>query len=202
MNKIDIICLLDMSGSMSSIIDKARKGFNTFLKEQKKSGNKINFSLMFFDTNFYMPYKGVDINEVKKVDEKTYYAGGGTSLYDAIFKVSEDYLDYLGETTKKERSDKTLFVILTDGQENSSRVYTREKVKMMVTELQDEFNTSFIYLGANQDSCFQAESMGMSSSNAFNYSATDDGITAAYANISKASIYYANNDVKENLFQQ
>ena len=65
-----------MSGSMSSIIEKARKGFNTFLKEQKKSGNKINFSLMFFDTNFYMPYKGVDINEVKKVDEKTYYAGG------------------------------------------------------------------------------------------------------------------------------
>lgn len=202
MNKIDIVCMLDMSGSMSSIIVKAREGFNKFLMEQKESGNKINFSLMFFDTDFYMPYKNVDINDVEELNEDTYYANGGTSLYDSIGTCIDNYLDLLGSTKKSKRSDKTLFVILTDGEENSSRVYHRELIKNMVTEMREEFDVEYIYLGANQDSCFVAESMGMSRSNAFNYDATDDGITAAYSNISAATIYYSSNDVKDNLFQK
>lgn len=190
-----------MSGSMSSIIEEARKGFNTFLKDQKKSGNKINFSLMFFDTNFYMPYKNVDINDVDNVNEDTYYAGGGTSLYDAIGKICDDYVEKLAITPKDKRADKTLIVILTDGEENGSRVYNREYIKAIVTDMRENLKCEFIYLGANQDSCFVAESMGMSISNAFNYSATNDGINIAYSNISKATSYYVENDVSENLFQ-
>jgi len=98
MNKIDIICILDMSGSMSSIIEKAREGFNKFLKDQKKSNNKINFSLMFFDTNFYMPYKNVDIKNVKKVNENTYYANGGTALYDYSKKTQKSLASVMNLT--------------------------------------------------------------------------------------------------------
>lgn len=202
MKKIDIICVLDMSGSMDSIISKAREGFNGFLREQKSSNNKINFSLMFFDTDFFMPYKNVNIQKVEEINEKTYYARGGTSLYDAIGMCIDNYIDYLGTKSKKKRADKTLFVILTDGFENSSKVYDKDLVKLMVTDMQELFKSSFIYLGANQDACFVAESMGIDRSNAFNYDATNDGITTAYANISKATAYYADNDVKENLFQQ
>jgi len=202
MKKIDINCIIDMSGSMDTIIKKARKGFNKFLKEQKESDNQINFSLLFFDTNFYIPYKNVDIQEVKKVNKKTYYANGGTALLDSIGFSLDSYLDHLGETPKHERADKTLFVILTDGLENSSRVYHRELIKRMITEMRDGYNISFIYLGANQDACFEAESMGMSSSNTFNYEATDDGITVAYSKISSATSYYSNTDVNDNLFQQ
>lgn len=211
MNKLDIICIIDMSGSMSSIIEQARKGFNKFLKEQKKSENQINFSLMFFDTSFYMPYKNVDIQDVKKLNENTYYARGGTALYDAVGFSIDNYLEYLSEIPKEYRSDKTLFVILTDGEENSSKIYHKDLIKNMVTMMRNDFTYSteygkhhceFIYLGANQDACFQAEIMGMSRSNAFNYEATDDGITIAYSNISKATTYYATNDVKDNLFQQ
>ena len=35
MKTIDINCIIDMSGSMSPIIEEARKGFNIFLKDQK-----------------------------------------------------------------------------------------------------------------------------------------------------------------------
>jgi uncharacterized protein YegL len=202
MKKININCIIDMSGSMESIIKKARKGFNKFLNEQKESNNQIDFSLLFFDTEFYMPYKNVDIKEVKEVNKETYYAKGGTSLLDAIGFSIDSYLDQLGNTPKNERSDKTLFVILTDGEENSSKVYHRELIKRMIIEMRDGYNTSFIYLGANQDACFEAESMGMSSSNAFNYDASDDGITVAYSNISKATSYYSNTENTENLFQQ
>jgi uncharacterized protein YegL len=202
MKKINIICILDMSGSMNSIIEKARYGFNDFLKEQKNSGNDINFTLMFFNTTFYVPYKNVPINEVKKLKEDSYYAQGCTSLYDAIGISIDDYMDYLGDTPNEFRPDKTLFVILTDGEENSSKIYHKDLIKLMVTQMREEFKCEFIYLGANQDACYQAEIMGMDRSNAFNYEATNDGITVAYSNISKATTYYASNEVKNNLFQQ
>lgn len=190
-----------MSGSMSSMIEDARKGFNTFLEEQKKSDNTIVFSLLLFDTNFYMPYKNVNIKMVNKVNKDTYYPGGGTSLYDAMGKTMEDYLDTLGSISKEKRSDKTLFVILTDGEENSSHVYSREQVKFLVTELREELNIEFIYLGANQDACFVAESLGMDRSNAYTYENNNTGITVAYSKISSAVTYYSNNNVTENLIQ-
>ena len=202
MNKLDIVCILDMSGSMSNIIVKAREGFNQFLKKQKESDNKIKFSLLFFDTEFFMPYKNISIKNVKKVTDKTYYARGGTALYDALGTSIDDYLDYLGVTPKNKRANKTLFVILTDGFENASKVYHKDLIKRMVTNMREEYNVNFIYLGANQDACFEAESMGIDKSNAFNYDATNDGITVAYSNISKATTYYANNNVITNLFQQ
>ncbi len=202
MKNIDIICILDMSGSMCSIIEKAREGFNTFLKEQKLSGNNINFTLMLFDTDFYIPYKNVKIGKVKKLNDKTYYGRGGTSLYDALGISIDNYIENLSEIPKKLRSDKTLFVIITDGEENSSRNYNKNLIKIMVTQMREEFKCEFIYLGANQDACFQAEIMGIDRSNAFNYDATNDGITVAYSNISKATTYYTSNDVNNNLFQQ
>jgi len=202
MKKINIICILDMSGSMSSIIKDARKGFNKFLKEQKQSNNKIDFTLMFFDTSFYIPYKNVDIKKVKKVNEDTYYAGGGTALYDAIGISIDDHIDKLGNTPKEKRADKTLFVILTDGFENSSSVYHKNLIKAMVIDMRENYKSEFVYLGANQDSCFQAESMGMSGNNSFDYDATGDGISVAYSNISKATSYYSDNDVTDNLFQK
>lgn len=202
MKKLDIICILDMSGSMDHLIVKAREGFNKYLNDQKTSGNDINFSLMFFDTDFYMPYNNVNINEVKEVDENTYYAKGGTSLYDAVGSCIDNYLDFLGNTPKEDRSDKSLFVILTDGEENSSQVYHRELIKFMVTDMREQYNSEFIYLGANQDACFQAEVMGMNRSNASNYDATNDGITVAFSKASTATSYYTNTNEKENLFQQ
>jgi hypothetical protein len=111
-------------------------------------------------------------------------------------------MDYLGDTPNEFRPDKTLFVILTDGEENSSKIYHKDLIKLMVTQMREEFKCEFIYLGANQDACYQAEIMGMDRSNAFNYEATNDGITVAYSNISKATTYYASNEVKNNLFQQ
>jgi hypothetical protein len=72
----------------------------------------------------------------------------------------------------------------------------------MIIDMRENLNFEFIYLGANQDSCFQAESMGMNVNNTFDYTATDDGINIAYSSMSKAVSYYAENDVSDNLFQK
>lgn len=199
---VNIICILDMSGSMGSIIESARNGFNNFLNDQKSDGKKKKMTLLFFDDNFYMPYENINIKKVKEVTRETYFANGGTALYDAIGFSIDNFIDNLATLPLEKRPEKTLFVILTDGEENQSSVYHRELIKSMVTEMREEYNAEFIYLGANQDACFTASSLGISSSNAYNYAATSSGIENAYVTMSSAVSYYASNDVKENLFQQ
>lgn len=65
--------------------------------------------------------------------EKEYYARGCTALLDAIGGA----IHHIGNVHKyardEDRPEKTIFVITTDGYENSSRKYTAERVKQMKT---------------------------------------------------------------------
>lgn len=202
MKNVNIICIIDKSGSMESIVGKAIEGFNSFLKEQQKADYQAYMSVMLFDTAFQKFVKHTKIKNVEPLTRKTYRPDGGTALLDAIGISIDEFLDWLGKHPKEERPEKTLFVILTDGEENSSTQYHSELIKLMVNEMRELFNCEFIYLGANQDACLQAERMGMSRSNAYNYAATDDGVTVAYASASKATTTYMTTDSKENLFEE
>lgn len=198
---VNIICIIDKSGSMESIINEAILGFNTFLKDQQNADYKARLSLLLFDTTFEKIYNNVKIKDVQPLDRKTYRPNGGTALLDSLGREIDSYLDFLAETPLEKRPVKTLFVVQTDGAENASKEYHLDLIKRMVTEIREYFPAEFIFLGADQNACFQAESMGISSSNAFSYSATGDGIQVAYSKMASATNTYATTDAKENLFQ-
>ncbi|NPV12891.1 MAG: VWA domain-containing protein [Ignavibacteria bacterium] len=187
--KTKIICILDRSGSMSSIIEDAIGGFNTFLKEQQELDDVANMDIFLFDTEFSKVVNNVDIKNVKPMTNKTYVPRGGTALYDAIGKTIDSELDFLAQNPNN-RPDKTLCVILTDGEENSSREYSREKIKMMIEEMEKEFKWNFIFLAANQDAIMTAGSIGIAAGKSMNFAANGEGITVAYQKISKAASYY------------
>lgn len=71
----------------------------------------------------------------------------------------------------------------------------------MITEMREEFNWEFIFLAANQDACFAADSIGISKENAMNFDASGDGVTSAYVSISNATKSYRTTDKKSNLFE-
>ena len=159
-DKTNILFILDRSGSMSTIKDSTISGFNEFVKGQaneSKVGECI-MSLYQFDNEFDTVYENKDITNVPMLDNNTFVPRGGTALLDAIGKVVRSSDDIEG-------TNKGLVVILTDGEENSSGVYHKELIKNMVTDMREGYNSEFLYLGANQDACFQAESMGMSRTN-------------------------------------
>lgn len=203
MKKIDIVCIIDKSGSMSSIAKEAINGFNTFLKDQQNVVDyKVKMSVCLFDTKFYKLQDNVNVKKIPQMDNTIYKTGGCTALLDSLGMEMENYLDRRAETPKNKRSDKTLFVIITDGQENSSHYFYKELIKNMIEEFREEFGVEFIFMAANQDAFLEAENIGISRSNAFNFDATADGITVAYSKISEATKYYATTEAKENLFQQ
>ncbi len=199
---IDIICIIDKSGSMSPIKNDAIGGFNSFLEDQKKAEYQAFMTIVLFDTRFKKISDEIAVQKIEPLNGTTYSPGGNTALYDAIGQEIDNYLDYLASLPKEERSEKALFVILTDGEENSSKIYHKELIKNMIEDVRENIGIEFIYLGANQDSFLAATNIGISGNNSFNYAATGDGIKLAYSKISEATAYYSTTEAKEDLFQQ
>ena len=183
----EIVCIIDKSGSMHSIKNDAIGGFNTFIGEQKKLEGKANVSLVLFNTEYSPVYYNKPLNDVEALNESTFKPVGGTALLDAIGRT-------LNELMTKEGSeiapDKYLVVILTDGEENSSREYTNEAIKKIIEDLRAKGNWEFVYLGANQDAFRVAGGMGISVSNSMNFIADSEDTKILYRKMSKMSASY------------
>ena len=167
-NFIEIIVVLDRSGSMSTCVHDTIGGFNTFINEQKKAPGEAKLTLVQFDDRYEIVYNGKDIKDIPALTTETYVPRGMTSLFDAVMKTSIDVGDRLAKTPESERPSLVIFVILTDGHENSSREFKLAQVKDMIKHQTEKYNWQFLFLGAGQDS-FQAEGIGMSAGNTFSY---------------------------------
>ena len=109
------------------------------------------------------------MNETRLLDEKTYTPQGSTNLYDAIGKVMSDVNESLKTSTKRSGRDSVSIVILTDGEENTSRTYNNTDIKRMIEQSESK-EWSFMFLGANIDAFAVGSSLGFSSHNTLQYS--------------------------------
>jgi hypothetical protein len=200
--KTKIICILDKSGSMSSIITDAIGGFNTFLKDQQSIDEIAIMDILLFDHEFVKIIDNVNINDVKPITNQIYIPRGSTSLYDAIGLTIDSELDFLAENPEN-RPDKTLCVILTDGEENSSRNYNQNQIKLMIEEMENQFNWNFIFLAANQDAILTASNIGIAAGKSMNFAPSGEGISVAYDKINKATKLYRTTvkDNYDNIFE-
>jgi hypothetical protein len=171
-----IICIIDKSGSMYSLTSDTIGGFNTFISQQKNIAGKATMSVTLFDTVFSTYYSG-PIGEVPVMTKDTYVTGGATALYDAIGKTLSEYKDY----------DKALVLIMTDGEENSSKEYHRSTIADMIKEREAK-GWKFIYLGANQDAFQEGSNIGITQT--YNFVADSPGIRSAFTNIGTYTTAY------------
>lgn len=186
MKHTEIIFVIDKSGSMAHLSADTIGGFNGFIESQKAMDGKATLTTVLFDTNWKILHDGVDIKEVKPITSSDYVAYGGTAMLDAIGEIInkvQDRHDELGE----EKPDNVLFVITTDGEENSSRTFKKSQIEKMIKHQTNGHGWKFMFLGANMDAVKEAESIGI----AKNYSATYDwstqGTGALYATVDCAT---------------
>lgn len=182
-NEMDIIFLLDRSGSMYGSEKDTIGGFNSIIKEQKQDEINAKVTTILFDHGYDVLYKRKDLFDVDELTEKEYNVRGSTALLDAIGRTML--------TMQKEISGKVLFVITTDGYENSSVEFTKTQIKNMITNS----NWEFLYLGADIDSYGEAAKIGINHDRVANYRKTEDGIKDMSSSISKATtmLYEENN---------
>ncbi|MGC1440586.1 MAG: vWA domain-containing protein [Burkholderiaceae bacterium] len=152
--KTHIICVIDKSSSMHSIRDHAIAGFNAFLREQQLLGQPAILSLVLFDTQVRTIMNQVPLASAQPLSPDDYVPGGGTALLDALGAVLVN--------PTRHKSDQTIVVILTDGQENSSVEHTRQAVKSAISALEKTGQWQFQFLGANIDAFAEAGKLGLS----------------------------------------
>ena len=173
---VEVVCILDRSGSMDSIIDDSIGGFNAFLKEQKKLPGKAKLSVVLFDDQYEKLYDRIKIKEAEELTSETYVPRGMTALYDAIGKTI---------TSMKVKDSKPVVIaILTDGEENASKEYTIEKINKLIKEKRD-LGWEFIFLAANQDAFAVGGQLGIDAGSTFSYVADGAGTRCAYASMVK-----------------
>jgi uncharacterized protein YegL len=204
--KTQIICILDRSGSMNNIIGDAIGGFNSFIKEQKEMDTPTTMTVALFDDQYELLYDNVDLKEIKEITSKEWSPRGMTALNDAIGKTINSVRAEHKKLKKKEKPEKVLVCIVTDGLENASLEYTNESIKKL-TQKSEKKNWSFVYLAANQDAFEEGTSRGFSGGNTLNYANTSTGnakmfsaMSSMTSNIRGASVSSANYaDMSKNL---
>lgn len=190
-NLTEIICIIDRSGSMASIRNDAIGGFNTFLKEQQKiKTDQCLFTYAQFDDEYELVHDCKPIEDIPPLDENTFVPRASTALLDAMGKTIASVGERLAKTDEDKRPSIIIVMILTDGQENCSREYTKQRINEMVKTQREQFKWEFIFLAANQDAIAEAHSYGIQAKNAANFSADAAGTQDICDNASKGISTY------------
>ncbi len=189
-NLVEIVCVIDRSGSMADIRSDAVGGFNTFLETQKKLPGEAKMTLVLFNHNSEVLCSRADLRTVKPFTTETYMPDGTTALLDAVGRTIDDVGKALANTPEAERPGKVIFAILTDGLENASKDYTRPRIYEMIREQRAKYAWEFLFLAANQDAFAEAEKLCIDRNSAHNFAADSEGIMCAMERICESVSEY------------
>lgn len=180
---VEVVVVIDRSGSMQTIAKDAIGGFNTFLKEQQDVKGAANMTVILFDHEHLVLADAVPIADVKPLDTKTYIPRGNTALNDAIGRALA--------TLDAKAPKKAIVCILTDGQENSSREYTAAQIKERITKSEAN-GWQFVYLSASPTAFADGGALGINAANLQRGTHDSKGTHELYASMSARSTNYRN----------
>ena len=198
-NTTEIAFILDRSGSMESIQTGTLEGVNAFITQQKEESEEypVLFSLTFFNTDVEVRTASLPMKEVELLDEKTYLPRGGTALLDAIGITIDGLGKRLAETPENERPDKVIVAIMTDGEENSSRIFNWTEISDKIKHQTDVYKWEFLFMGANQDAIATASKMNIHHDSSVTYF-QQDGSARTTLRAMSTSIQRSTNRSKPN----
>lgn len=126
------------------------------------------------------------IDEVRLMTNKDYEVYGCTTLLDAL----GSSIRHIGNIHKYARiedvPEHTMFVIITDGMENASRYYSKERVKSMIEYEKEKYGWEFLFLAANMDAIDTASQYGIDKDHAVNYQCDSVGTRLNYEVLDEA----------------
>lgn len=176
-----IALVMDMSGSMAAIRDGAIIGFNEFLKGQQADPNPASFKLIMFDDKYEVRQEWVEISKVAPLTWDTFVPRGSTALLDAIGRTIVETGDHLTDMPEAERPGHVIIAILTDGQENASRLYNQDLVVEMMERQKDFYKWQFLFLASDIHTQQSAVALAAGPENNLAFAATNVGTQSAFA---------------------
>lgn len=173
--------LLDRSGSMQTIKQATEQGFDLFLAEQRDAPGRCTVTLAQFDNEYEEVYTDLDVREVPPLDLRP---RGMTALLDSIGRLVQTTALRIAQLPEDQRPGAVIVGIMTDGLENASKEYTHAAIKALVTEREEQFGWTFLYMGANQDAIEVGASLGVKRERSLTYDTAN--VDQAYAATSRS----------------
>lgn len=182
MKKVLVNFIQDRSGSMQSVWNETLNGFKKFVDDLRDNAAKDDveylFSLTVFDTQVETPLVAVPIASVETDILVKHGPRGSTALYDAVgatIKATDD---------NRHGAEKIIVVVVTDGQENSSREWKKDTLHQAIDSHLAAGDWTFTYLGTQPETWDDASAIGVGLGSIANYTGHMAG--AAYAATSNA----------------
>ena len=183
-----VFLMLDMTGSMQANKQATIDACNEFVEGLKDDPHTRDFlfSLAVFNSNIGLErvVDGVQLDRAPKLDHEHYQPAGATPLYDAMWQSMNLLEDHQGQV---------LFIVQTDGEENSSRIATRQQIVDRVAE-KTTAGWQFVYLGCDIDAMQQGGELGIAAGNTMSYDRRHTG--KAFADMTDAVTRYASGGSK------
>lgn len=178
---VQIICILDRSGSMQNLAEDTIGGYNAFLEKQRKEPGEAEVTTVLFDDKYEKITDAVALKDAPELTSKEYYARGTTALLDAVGRTVTGALGQMEQKGVCPAKRRVIVLIMTDGLENASTEYDKASVKALIEGTTNDYHWNYIFMGANMDSVAEASSIGIQPRHAANYSANRSGIEGSFA---------------------
>lgn len=198
-----IAMIIDRSGSMSSCWNDVKGGYTEIVKQNKAAPGKCTFTVAAFDTDYDTLEDFTDIQSVK--ENLTVNPRGSTALLDAIGRTIVSVGEKLAALKEEDRPSRVMVIVQTDGEENSSREFTKEEIKELVENQTNKYNWQFQFIGASLASVNEATTKwGFQASKASTYNTGNSqqvfatlGTKMAYSRGVDISCYASTTDFTE-----
>ncbi len=173
---VEMVFILDRSGSMSGLESDTIGGFNSLIEKQKNTPGEALVSTVLFDDRFEVIHNRVPIIDVKPMTKDTYFVRGTTALLDTMGRSITKMIHVYRTLKEEEKPEKTLFIITTDGMENASKEFTHQHIKTLIDHQKEGYQWEFIFLGANIDSVYEGGKLGINPNRTARYHADKTGV--------------------------
>lgn len=180
----ELVFILDRSGSMGGLESDTIGGFNGMIERQKKEGEKVNVTTILFDDEVEIIHDRFPIDAVQPLTDKEYYVRGCTALLDAVGHAINKIDNVQKHLLVEHQAGKVLFVITTDGLENSSTEFSYNDIKKRI-EAKKECGWEFLFLGANIDAGKEAEKIGIARNRSVTYENDHKGVALNYETVGR-----------------
>ena len=185
----ELVFILDKSGSMSGLERDTIGGYNSMLNKQKAQEGSAHVTTVLFNHKAEILHDRLPLSVVEPITEKEYQVGGNTALLDAVGSTI-NRIDKIQQAEPEEnRAGKVIFVITTDGFENSSREFIYPVLKKLIEKQQKEKDWEFIFLGANMDAVAEAGRIGIQADRSVTFMNDSEGIEKNYDVLSDTVAY-------------
>ena len=160
-------------------------GFNRMIDRQKEECGRVNVTTFLFDDEVDLIHDRSPLEMIQPLTKEEYFVRGCTALLDAIGTAIEKMDNVERHLPEAYRAGKVIFVITTDGLENSSEHYTQEEIRRKI-EAKKECGWEFLFLGANIDAGKEAEKIGIARNRSVTYENDSRGVELNFKAVGRA----------------